>query len=146
MAYQRELEWNEPPSHGERRYAGWTVVRAAGAPAASWWPLARIGAVDLYLAPPGSEREAPALSVTPLIAGKRGRRGGGDYAGVDGEVQTDAFEITTAPVAPARPYPSAVAGARLGRRSRGGGGRCVRAARGAAFVRRGTDARRFAWR
>jgi hypothetical protein len=105
MGYQRELEWNEPPSHGERRYAHWTVVRAAGAPAASWWPLARIGAVDLYLAPPGSEQEAPALSVTRLIARKRGRRGGGDYVGVDGDVQTDGFEITAAAVAPARPYP-----------------------------------------
>ena len=58
-----------------------------------------------YLAPPGSEQEAPALSVTPLIAGKRGRRGSGDYAGVDGDVQTDGFDVATAPVAPARPYP-----------------------------------------
>ena len=73
MGYQRELEWNEPPTHCERRYARWTVVRAAGLPAASWWPLAHIGAVNLYLAPPGSEQEAPSLSVTPLIAGKRGR-------------------------------------------------------------------------
>ena len=96
MGYQRELEWNEPPSHCERRYARWTVVRAAGPPAASWWPLARIGAVDLYLAPPGSEQDAPALSVTPLIAGKRGRRGSGDYAGVDGHVQTDGFDVATA--------------------------------------------------
>ena len=92
MGYQRELEWNEPPSPDERRYARWTVVRAAGAPAASWWPLARIGAVDLYLAPPGSEQEAPSLSATRLIAGKRGRRGSGDYVGVDGDVQTDGFE------------------------------------------------------
>ena len=104
MGYQRELEWNEPPSPDERRYARWTVVRAAGAPAASWWPLARIGAVDLYLAPPGSEQEAPALSVTRLIAGKRGRRGSGDYVGVDGDVQTDGLEIATAADAPARPY------------------------------------------
>ena len=95
VGYQRELEWNEPPSPDERRYARWTVVRAAGAPAASWWPLARIGAVDLYLAPPGSEQEAPSLSVTRLIAGKRGRRGSGDYVGVDGEVQTDSFEIAS---------------------------------------------------
>ncbi len=105
MGYQRELEWNEPPSPDERRYARWTVVRAAGAPAASWWPLARIGAVDLYLVPPGSEHDAPSLSVTRLIAGKRGRRGSGDYVGVDGDVQTDGFEIATAADVPARPYP-----------------------------------------
>jgi len=105
VGYQRELEWNEPPSPAERRYARWTVVRAAGAPAASWWPLARIGAVDLYLASPGSEHDAPSLSVTRLIAGKRGRRGSGDYVGVDGDVQTDGFEIATAADVPARPYP-----------------------------------------
>ena len=93
MHYQRELEWDEPPSLSERRYARWAVVRAAGAPAPSWWPLARIGAVDLYLASPGSERDAPALSVTPLCARKRGRRGSGDYAGVDGHVQTGAFDV-----------------------------------------------------
>jgi hypothetical protein len=104
VSYHRELEWNEPPSPDERRYARWTVVRAAGPPAASWWPLARIGAVDLYLAPPGSEQEAPALSVTPLIAGKRGRRGGGDYPGVDGDVQTAGFDGVAAAVPPARPY------------------------------------------
>ena len=92
MNYERELEWNEPPSLSERRYARWAVVRAAGAPAASWWPLARLGAVDLYLAPPGSEHDAPARSVTPLIARKRGRRGSGDYAGVDGDVQTGAHD------------------------------------------------------
>jgi subtilase family protein len=109
VGYHRELEWNEPPSHCARRYARWTVVRAAGLPAPSWWPLAHIGAVNLYLAPPGSEREAPSLSVTPLIAGKRGRRGSGDYAGVDGDVQTDGFEDATAPIAPARPYPLAPA-------------------------------------
>jgi hypothetical protein len=80
------------------------VVRAAGAPAPSWWPLARIGAVDLYLAPPGSEQHAPALSVTPLLAGKRGRRGSGDYAGVDGDVQTDGFDDAAVPVPPARPF------------------------------------------
>jgi hypothetical protein len=105
VSYHRELEWNEPPSRDECRYARWTVVRAAGQPAASWWPLARIGAVDLYLAPPGSEQEAPVSSVTPLIASKRGRRGSGDYAGVDGSVQTERFDDTAAPVAPARPYP-----------------------------------------
>jgi hypothetical protein len=104
VSYQRELEWNEPPSPCERRYARWTVVRAAGSPAASWWALARIGAVDLYLAPPGSEQDAPALSVTPLIASKRGRRGSGDYAGVDGHLQTDSFDVAAASVAPARPY------------------------------------------
>jgi len=104
VGYQRELEWNEPPSPDERRYARWTVVRAAGAPAASWWPLARIGAVDLYLAAPGRAQEAPSLSVTPLIAGKRGRRGSGDYAGVDGDLQTDGFDAAAAPVAPARPH------------------------------------------
>ena len=84
--YDRELEWNEPPSARESRYARWTVVRAAGAPAPAWWPLARIGRVDLYLAPPGSERDAPALSATPVVAAKRGRRGSGDYVGVDGYV------------------------------------------------------------
>jgi len=104
VSYHRELEWNEPPSCGERRYARWTVVRAAGQPAPSWWPLARVGAVDLYLAPPGSEREAPTLSVTPLVAGKRGHRGGGDYPGVDGDVQTDRFDDAVAAVAPAPPY------------------------------------------
>jgi len=91
--YQRELEWNEPPSLSERRYARWAVVRAAGAAAPSWWPLARIGAVDLYLAPPGRARDASALSVTPLCARKRGRRGSGDYPGVDGHAQTGAFEV-----------------------------------------------------
>jgi len=105
VSYHRELEWNEPPSDDERRYARWTVVRAAGPPAASWWPLARIGAVDLYLAPPGSEQDAPASYVTPLIAGKRGRRGSGDYPGVDGEVQTAGFDDAGAPAAPLRPYP-----------------------------------------
>jgi len=109
--YQRELEWNEPPSLSERRYARWAVVRAAGAPAPSWWPLARIGAVDLYLASPGSERDAPALSVTPLIARKRGRRGSGDYAGVDGHVQTGAFDVEASAAGappPARPFPAPV--------------------------------------
>jgi hypothetical protein len=85
-AYDRELEWNEPPSASERRYARWAVVRAAGAPAPAWWPLAHIGKVALYLAPPGSERDAPALSATPVVSAKRGRRGSGDYAGVDGHV------------------------------------------------------------
>jgi hypothetical protein len=80
-------------------------MRAVGPPAASWWPLARIGAVDLYLAPPGSERDAPTLSITPLIAGKRGRRGSGDYAGVDGDVQTGGLDDVEAPVVAARPYP-----------------------------------------
>jgi hypothetical protein len=105
VSYHRELEWNEPPSPDERRYARWTVVRAVGPPATSWWPLARIGAVDLYLAPPGSERAAPTLSITPLIAGKRGRRGSGDYAGVDGDVQTERFDDVAGPDAPPRPYP-----------------------------------------
>jgi hypothetical protein len=108
VSYHRELEWNEPPAHGERAYARWTVVRAAGQPAASWWPLARIGAVDLYLAPPGREQDAPALSVTPLVAGKRGRRGSGDYPGVDGDVQTadtDGFDGAEALVPPPRPIP-----------------------------------------
>jgi len=105
VSYRRELEWNEPPSSDESRYARWTVVRAAGQPDPSWWPLARIGAVDLYLAPPGRERQAPTLSVTPLIAGKRGRRGSGDYTGVDGAVQTEGFDDAEAPLEPARPYP-----------------------------------------
>ena len=35
MAYERELEWNEPPTVSERRYARWAVVRAARAPATS---------------------------------------------------------------------------------------------------------------
>jgi hypothetical protein len=50
-------------------------------------------AVDLYLAPPGRAQDAPAISTTPLIASKRGRRGSGDYPGVDGQVQTDAFDV-----------------------------------------------------
>jgi len=116
VSYHRELEWNEPPLPDERRYARWTVVRAAGPPAAPWWPLARIGAVDLYLAPPGSQGAAPTLSATPLIAGKRGRRGSGDYAGVDGDVQQGAGQVGSAVrtdgcddddaelVAPQRPY------------------------------------------
>jgi len=99
VSYDRELEWNEPPAHSEHPYARWTVVRAAGPPAAAWWPLARIGAVDLYVAPPGHERDAPAVSITPLVAAKRGRRGSGDYAGVDGHVQTEAFEAAAAAVA-----------------------------------------------
>ena len=104
--YERELEWNEPPTVSERRYARWAVVRAAGAPAASWWPLARIGAVDLYLAPPGGEGDAPTLSVTPVVAAKRGRRGGGDYAGVDGHVQLETSSLGDEPgVEPARPHP-----------------------------------------
>ena len=60
ISYDRELEWNEPPSACERRYTRWTVVRAAGAPAAAWWPLARIG----------SGRSPP------RPAGKRSRGGG----------------------------------------------------------------------
>ena len=86
ISYDRELEWNEPPSACERQYTRWTVVRAAGAPAAAWWPLARIGNVDLHLAPPGTEAAAAVLSATPLVAAKRGRRGSGDYVGVDGHV------------------------------------------------------------
>src|SRR5262252_8209533 len=117
MAYERELEWNEPPSQCERRYARWAVVRAAGAPAPSWWPLARLGAVDLHLAPPGRERDAPTLSVAPVIAAKRGCRGGGAYVGVDGQVQIDptdraggadigdAWRREADPAAPPRPYP-----------------------------------------
>jgi hypothetical protein len=112
VSYHRELEWNEPPLPDERRYARWTVVRAAGPPAACWWPLARIGAVELYLAPPGSEGDAPTLSATPLLAGKRGRRGSGDYAGVDGDVQQDVSgappdgldDDAAPPAAPPRPY------------------------------------------
>jgi hypothetical protein len=84
--YDRELEWNELPTSSERSYTRWTVVRAAGAPAAAWWPLARIGRVALHLAPPGTEMDAPVLSATPAVAAKRGRRGSGDYAGVDGHV------------------------------------------------------------
>src|SRR5436190_12668002 len=109
MAYERELEWHEPPSQCERRYARWAVVRAAAGPAASWWPLARLGAVDLYLAPPGRERDAPTLSVTPVIAAKRGRRGGGAYVGVDGHVQIDgtdgrdAWQPEDNPAAPLAP-------------------------------------------
>jgi hypothetical protein len=107
VTYQRELEWNEPPTVSERRYARWAVVRAAGTPAASWWPLARIGSVDLYLAPPGSERDAPALSLTPVVAAKRGRRGGADYTGVDGHIQLDTFSLGDDPaMQPARPQPS----------------------------------------
>jgi hypothetical protein len=105
VSYHRELEWNEPPTPGERLYAHWTVVRAVGEPAACWWPLAQIGAVRLHLAPPGSEREAPASSITPLVAGKRGRRGSGDYPGVDGDVQTDGFADAAAVLAPPRPHP-----------------------------------------
>jgi hypothetical protein len=85
--YHRELEWNDPPGSEERRYAGWAVIRAAGAAASRWRPLARIGDVDLRLAPPGSEGDAAALYVEPVLARKRGRRGGGDSVGVDGQVR-----------------------------------------------------------
>src|SRR5262245_37153372 len=106
MSYERELEWNEPPSHSEHGYAGWTVVRAAGRLAPWCWPLARIGAVHRCIAPPGCERDAPALSITPLVAAKRGRRGRGDYAGVDGHVQTETFEPALgSEVLAARPHP-----------------------------------------
>jgi hypothetical protein len=94
VSYDRALEWNEPPAPIERRYARWTVVRAAAAPAARWWPLARIGAVDLYLAPPGHEHDAPVLYTEPLLAAKRGRRGAGDYPGVDGLVALPRFHET----------------------------------------------------
>jgi hypothetical protein len=107
VAYKRELEWTEPPTVSERRYARWAVVRAAAAPAASWWPLARLGGVDLYLAPPGSEQDAPVVSVTPVVAAKRGRKGGGDYTGVDGHIQLDTFPLGDDPaVEPPRPHPS----------------------------------------
>jgi len=109
MTYERELEWNEPPSLSELRYARWTVVRAAGLPSPSWWPLALLGAVHLYLAPPGSEGDAPILSAAPVVAAKRGRRGSGDYPGVDGEVQTGVYAPGAPPSAPppppARPHP-----------------------------------------
>src|SRR5436190_15139123 len=109
MTYQRELEWNEPPSLSELRYARWAVVRAAGIPSPAWWPLAHIGAVHLYLAPPGSEGDAPILSAAPVVAAKRGGRGSGNYPGVDGEVQTSAFApgppATAPPPPPVRPHP-----------------------------------------
>jgi hypothetical protein len=85
-AYDRELEWDEPPSREERRYAGWAVVRASGAPAPSWSPLGRIADVALYLAPPGHAQDAPALYAVPVLPGKRGRRRSRDYVGVDGQI------------------------------------------------------------
>jgi hypothetical protein len=85
--YDRELEWDEAPSPAERRYAGWSVVRPAGPPAARWLPLAGIGDLALCLAPPGSERDAAARYVEPVVARKRGRKGSGDYVGVDGRVR-----------------------------------------------------------
>jgi Subtilase family len=91
VSYDRALEWNEPPAPAERRYARWSVVRAAAAPAACWWPLARLGAVELYLSPPGHERDAPVLYTEPLLAAKRGRRGTGEYPGVDGLVALPRF-------------------------------------------------------
>jgi hypothetical protein len=55
------------------------------------------------------------MSVTPLVAAKRGRRGSGAYAGVDGHVQLDAFEGAPADPAddgiapgPYRPPPFAI--------------------------------------
>ena len=104
--YDRELEWDEAPSPAERRYAGWSVVRPAGLPGARWLPLARIGDVGLFLVPPGSERDATARYVEPVIARKRGRKGSGDYVGVDGRVrlsQTDADgQIASCPPGPYR--------------------------------------------
>jgi hypothetical protein len=115
--YDRELEWDEAPSPGERRYAGWSVVRSAGLPAARWLPLAGIGDVGLFLVPPGSERDAAARYVEPVIARKRGRKGSGDYVGVDGRVrlsQADADgQIASCPPGPYRlpsPAPSVSAG------------------------------------
>jgi hypothetical protein len=55
-----------------------------------------MGQVDLYLAPPGSERDAPCLYAEPLVAEKRGRRKGGDYVGVDGQVRRPGFAAVEA--------------------------------------------------
>jgi hypothetical protein len=102
--YDRELEWDEPPSPSERRYAGWSVVRADGAPAPRWRPLARIGGLALWLAPPGTERDAPARYVEPIVVRKRGRKGSGDYVGVDGRVRLSA-EGAEGPLATCPPGP-----------------------------------------
>jgi hypothetical protein len=85
-AYHRALEWNEPPAPSERRYARWGVARPAGAPAARWVPLARLGDVRLYLSPPGCEHDAPAHYVEPVVAAKRGARRSRTTVGVDGSV------------------------------------------------------------
>jgi len=113
--YHRALEWNEPPSLAEARYARWTVVRAAGAPALRWEPLARIGDVRLYLSPPGCERDAATLYVEPLVAAKQARRGSGVEVGVDGSVSRAAFFFAGPPpdgaadlqAAPLQPSPLA---------------------------------------
>ena len=90
-------------------------------PAAAWWPLARIGAVDLYLAPPGSEQDAPALSVTPVVAAKRGpprrrRLRRRRRARPDRRVSTLADEPAPAP--PAAPVSVAAAAVARPRRTR----------------------------
>jgi hypothetical protein len=102
--YDRELEWDEPPSPAERRYAGWSVVRADGAPAARWRPLAQLGGLALWLAPPGSAGDAPARYVEPVVVRKRGRKGSGDYVGVDGRVRLQA-ESVEEPLASCPPGP-----------------------------------------
>ena len=124
--YDRELEWNEPPSASERRWAGWTVVRAAGEPAARWLPLARLGAVALYLAPPGADADAPALYAEPVAARKRGRKRGGDYVGVDGQVMTS-LSVETGTAIEEVGQPVMVAAALETGAARGAGARMVAA-------------------
>ena len=135
MGYERELEWNEPPSPDERRYARWTVVRAAGAPGRV---VVAAGAHRRGRSLPRAAGEragrAGAVRRRRLVAAKRGRRGSGDYVGVDGHVQTDALRDRhrrrTAPARARTPSPPpAIA---LGRHPRRGHRRRVRQARRAA--------------
>ena len=88
VAYERELEWNEPPTVSERRYARWAVVRAAGAPAAAGGRSRASARSISTWRRPGASATRRSCRSTPVVAAKRGRRGSGDYAGVDGHVQT----------------------------------------------------------
>jgi hypothetical protein len=89
LGYDRALEWREPPSADEQALCGWSVVRAAGQPADAWRPLARIGGVHLYLAPPDTDGDAEPVFSEPLIAAKRGSPAHGGYVGIDGAVRRD---------------------------------------------------------
>jgi hypothetical protein len=115
LGYDRALEWKEPPSSDESGLRGWSVVRAAGTPAASWLALARIGQVRLHLAPPGTLGDARWLYSEPVIAAKRGNPTRGGYVGVDGRVRTaevhrPPIQIAATVTAAAPPAPPATDG------------------------------------